>query len=159
MHQRSECPNDALVASASTDMIGCLPSFFKISQQQIFKTFVKAILVVIITQSWQFQWAPFPAKRNQMYYRPLPRPRNQKKNETGKENRITDRCQEIYCGIRTGSSKTAFGIRRLLTRQRRTRTSLIENAKGQILNRRQSNPQTMDGIRHGAVQLQTHQKL
>ena len=72
-----------------------------------------------------------------------------------KENWTTDRCQEIDCGIRTGNSKMTFNTLKLLTQRQQTKTNLSENAKGKLLTEDKSNPESVDGILHGAVQLQT----
>ena len=56
-----------------------------------------------------------------------------RKVKQAKENLITDRCQDIDCGIRTGNSKTAFNTLKLLTQRQQTKTNLIENAQGKLL--------------------------
>ena len=48
-----------------------------------------------------------------------------RKMKQTKENWISDRCQEIDCGIRTENSKTAFNTLKLLTQQQQTKTNLI----------------------------------
>ena len=46
-----------------------------------------------------------------------------KKMKQAKENFITDGCQEIDTGIRTGHSKAAFDTLKLLTQRQQTTTS------------------------------------
>ena len=57
-----------------------------------------------------------------------------RKMKQAKENWISDRCQEIDCGIRTGNSKTAFNAMKFRTERQQTKTNLIENANtGNVL--------------------------
>ena len=44
-----------------------------------------------------------------------------RKMKQAKENRITDRCKEIYSGIRTGNSRTAFNTLKLLNQRPKKR--------------------------------------
>ena len=76
-----------------------------------------------------------------------------------KENWISDRWQEIDCGIRTGNSKTALNTVKSLTRRQQTKTNVNEIASDKFLTKQsindgrntarssinQSKPVTFDG--------------
>ena len=56
-----------------------------------------------------------------------------KKMKEAKENWISEMCDNIDTGMRKGNSKMAYDTLKLLTRPQQTRTSVIEDKKGEVL--------------------------